>query len=475
MIYKYMLEGLSFDDVLLIPKKSNIDSRKDIDLSSNLTSNLKLSLPIISSPMDTVTESEMAIALARMGGLGIIHRFSSINFQINEVLKVKRAENYIVENPICIHPETTLKEIKENSEKYHFQTFLVVNSKNELLGLISKRDYILEEDDKKIAKDLMTPFQKLIVSYNKITFNEAKEIFKKYKIEKIPIINKQRKVLGLITLKDFKFSLNNKASRDKKGRLLVGAAIGIRGDYLERATELVRAGVDILCIDVAHGYLEKCLKAVKTIKKQFPNIPLIAGNVATEEGVKLLKNNGADVIKVGIGPGSACSTRIVAGVGVPQITAIEISKKEARNLPIIADGGCRTSGDIVKALASGASFVMLGSLLAGTDEAPGKIFTVNGKRVKAFRGMASSAAFRDKIEKTKELTDYEPASEGVDYGFVDYKGSVKEILINLEKGIRSGFSYCGAKNLKELWKNKEFIKITEHGLRESHPHDIGII
>ncbi len=470
-----MIEGLSFDDVLLVPKRSPIDSRKDVDLKSEIAEGVILNLPIISSPMDTVTEAEMAIALARKGGLGIIHRFCSIEDQVKQVMKVKRAENYLVENPVCISPETTLKEIKEKANEYHFQTFLVVDEEKRLLGLISKRDYFLEDDESKKAKELMTPFEKLIVSYEKIDFEAAKEIFKKYKIEKIPIIDKDRKVLGLITFKDFNLSLNKKATRDSKGRLLVGGAIGIRGDYLERAEELVKAGVDVLCIDVAHGHLEKTLKAVKEVKAKFPEIPLIAGNVATEEGAKDLKEAGADIIKVGIGPGSACTTRIVAGVGIPQITAIMMARKGAGEVPIIADGGCRNSGDIVKALAAGANAVMLGSLLAGTDEAPGKIFYYQGKRVKAFRGMASSAAYHSKLEKTKEPADYQPASEGVDYGFVDYKGSVNEILDHLEKGIRSGFSYCGAKNLRELWEKAEFVKITENGLRESYPHSIGIL
>ncbi|MCX7589548.1 MAG: IMP dehydrogenase [Patescibacteria group bacterium] len=470
-----MLEGLSFDDVLLIPQKSNIDSRKDIDLSSKLTKDIVLKLPIISSPMDTVTESDMAITLAKNGGLGIIHRFCSIDYQVNQVLKVKRAENYIVDNPICISPDTTLEEIKDKIEEYHFQTFLVVDKEKRLLGLISQRDYILEDDNSKKAGELMTSFEKLIVSYEKIDFQQAKQIFKKHKIEKIPIINKNRKVLGLITLKDVKFSLNQKASRDKKGRLLVSAAVGIRGDYLERAEELVKNEVDILCVDVAFGYLEKCAKAISNIKKRFPKIPIIAGNVSDGKGVRFLKNAGADIIRVGIGPGSACSTRVVAGVGIPQITAIMLSRKNNSDVSLIADGGCRTSGDIVKALAAGANFVMLGSILAGTDESPGKIFRANGKRVKEFRGMASQAALKDKIKKTGEQNDYEPVSEGVDQGFVDYKGSVVDILNNLEKGIRSGFSYCGARNINQLWKNAEFIKITEHGLKESHPHDIGII
>jgi len=470
-----MKEGLSFDDVLLIPKKSKVDSRKDIELSSKLAENIILKLPIISSPMDTVTEGEMAIALAKVGGLGIIHRFCSIEYQVKEVEKVKRAENYFVENPICISPDTTLKEIKEKIRKYHFQTFLVVDENKRLIGLISKRDYILEEDENKKAYELMTPYEKLIVSEKELTLEEAKEIFKKYKIEKIPIVDKERKVRGLITFKDFEYSLNKKAVRDKKGRLIVGAAIGIRGDYLERAEELVKAGVDILCIDVAHGHLEKTIKAIKEIKKKFPEIPLIAGNVATKEGAKDLKEAGADIIKVGIGPGSACTTRIVTGVGVPQITAIMEAKKGSENVPIIADGGCKNSGDIVKALAAGANAVMLGSLLAGTDEAPGKVFYMQGRRVKAFRGMSSMIAFENKLQNTNDKVEYKPVAEGVDYGFVDYKGSVYEVLETLEKGIRSGFSYCGAMNLEELWENAEFIKITEHGLKESYPHSISVL
>lgn len=469
---KEFREGYTFDDVLLVPQRSSIDSRKDVDLSSRLTKEIILNLPIISAPMDTVTEGEMAIVMARNGGLGIIHRFCSIEDQVKEVLKVKRAENYLIEDPIYISPQTTLKEIKEKAEEYHFQTFLVVDEEKRLLGLISKRDYVLEDDLSKRAEEIMTPFEKLIVSYKKIDFEEAKEIFKKYKIEKIPIVDEQRKTIGLITFRDFKYSLNKKATRDKKGRLLVGASIGIRGDYLERAEELVKAGVDVLCVDVAHGHLEKCLSVVREIKNKFPDIPLIAGNIATQEGAKDLKEAGADIIKVGIGPGSACTTRIVAGVGVPQITAIMEARKGAGDLPIIADGGCRNSGDIVKALAAGANAVMLGSLLAGTDEAPGRIYSLNNKKVKLFRGMASAEAYRAKIEKIKENSDYEPASEGISYGFVDYKGPVGEILVNLEKGIRSGFSYCGARNLEELWQKAKFVKITEKGFRESLPHSI---
>ncbi|MCS7201088.1 MAG: IMP dehydrogenase [Patescibacteria group bacterium] len=465
-----MQEGLSFDDVLLIPKRSKIDSRKDIRLETKLTEKISLKLPIISSAMDTVTEAEMAIALARMGGLGIIHRFCSIDHQVNQVIKVKRAENYLIENPICVNPDTKLTELYELIEKYNFQTFLVTDKSEKLLGIVSKRDYFLEDRLDKKVKDVMTPFHKLIVSYRKISFREAKEIFKKYKIEKIPIINKNRKVIGLITFKDFQFSLNEKATRDKKGRLLVGGAIGIRDDFLERATELVKAEVDILCIDVAHGHLEKCLRAVREIKSRFPNIPLIAGNVATEKGARDLIKKGADIIKVGIGPGGACTTRIVTGVGVPQLTAIMLARKGAENTSIIADGGCRNSGDIVKALAAGANAVMIGSLLAGTDEAPGKVMKIDGKKVKIFRGMSSMSAFSSKLQKTLENVDYQPLAEGIEQAIIPYKGPVFEILLELEKGIRSGFSYCGASDIKTLWKKAEFIRVTPLGHRENLPH-----
>jgi len=457
---------LTFGDVLLIPKRSPVDSRKDIDLSTNIGP-FRINLPIISSPMDTVTESSMAIAMAKNGGLGIIHRFCSIEDQKNEVEKVKRKENWIIENPITVSPETTLAEILSLVEKYGFWTYLVVDENKKLLGLISKRDYLFCDDKNKKVKDLMVPFEKLIVINKKISLEEAKKIFEKYKIEKLPIVDKERKVLGLITSKDVENFSNKKTSRDSKGRLLVGAAIGIKGDFLERAQELVRVGVDILVVDVAHGHLEKTLKAVKTLKSKFPEIPLIAGNVATPEGVRDLFSAGADVVKVGIGPGSSCSTRIVTGVGVPQLGALLWIKERYPKIPIISDGGCKNSGDIVKALAAGAHAVMLGNMLAGTDEAPGKVMVVNGKRVKVFRGMSSSFAYERKLKETNEKAEYIPVSEGAEFGLVPYKGSVSEVLENIEKGLRSGFSYCGARNLKELWKKAEFVEISLGGLKES--------
>jgi len=461
---------LTFDDVLLLPKRSPIDSRSEIDLSSHL-GKFKLNIPIISSPMDTVTESKMAIAMAKNGGLGILHRFCSIEQQVEEVKKVKRAQNWLIENPITISPKTSIKEILELVNFYGFNTFPVVDENKKLLGLVCKRDYLFENENKK-AYQIMTPFEKLIVSNRNLTIEEAKNIFKKYRIEKIPIVDKNKKLLGLITAKDVENVTNPKVLKDKKGRLLVGAAIGIRGDFLERAGELVKAGCDILVVDVAHGHLEKTLKAVKMIKKRFQEIPLIAGNVATPDGAKDLIKSGADIVKIGIGPGSSCSTRVVTGVGVPQLGALIWIREKLKNAYLIADGGCKNSGDIVKALAAGANAVMLGSLLAGTKEAPGRVLFINGRRVKLFRGMSSVLAYENKTEKTKEEKNYIPTSEGLDIGYVPYKGSVNVILEDLEKGIRSGFSYCGARNIKELWKNAEFVEISFGGIKESGFHNV---
>lgn len=461
---------LTFDDVLLLPKKSPINSRAEIDLTSDL-GKFKLNLPIISSPMDTVTESKMAIAMAKSGGLGIIHRFCSIEEQVEEVKKVKRAQNWIIENPITISPTTTVREILDLASFYGFNTFPVIDEQKKLLGLVCKRDYIFQEKNKK-AYEIMTPYEKLILSKKILKIKEAVNLFKKFRIEKIPIVDNERKLIGLITAKDVGSVTDPKVLKDKKGKLLVGAALGIKGDFLERAKELVKAGCDILVIDVAHGHLVKTLKAVKKIKNNFPNIPLIAGNVATPEGAKDLISSGADIVKVGIGPGSICSTRIVSGVGVPQLSAILWIREKIKNAYIIADGGCKNSGDIVKALAAGANAVMLGSLLAGTKEAPGKVVFLNGKRVKLFRGMSSVLAYENKLEKTREDKNYLPISEGLDIGYVPYKGGVSLILEDLEKGIRSGFSYCGARNIKELWKNAEFIEISYGGIKESGFHNV---
>lgn len=465
-------EGLTYDDVLLVPKRSSINSRKEVDLSVKLAGNITLKLPIVSAPMDTVTESKMAIALARMGALGIIHRFNSIETQVQEVSKVKRVENYFLENPFSLSPKATLKELLDESAKLNHSSFLVTDENNTLLGIISKRDYGFETDMAKTVQELMTPFEKLIYVKDFVGLEEAKQFFKTHKIEKLPIIDENNKVKGLITAKDVVQNYNQKAVRDGRGRLLVGAALGVKSDFLDRAKALVTAGVDVLVLDIAHGHLEKCLETIKILKKEFPEIPLIVGNIATEQGAKDLREAGADVIKVGVGPGAACTTRIVTGFGMPQLTAIMEAVKGAGDIPVIADGGAKSSGDLVKALAAGATAVMIGNMLAGSDETPGKLVMWNGRKVKQYRGMASFAAYDDKqggIDQ-KDVEDF--TAEGVDQGFVASKGPVKDLLKQWEGGMRSGFSYGGAHNIAEFWENAEFIKMSAAGAKESGAHDI---
>lgn len=468
-------EALTFDDVLLVPKRSAVFSRKEVDVSTKLTKNIKLNIPIISANMDTVTESRMAIAMAKLGGLGIIHRFLPIEKQVNEVIKVKRAENYIIDDPFVISPETKLSQAKIIMKKFDIQSLLVVDKERKLLGILTKRDFLFEEDESKKISQLMSPRKKLIVGNPKTSLEKAKEIFKKFKIEKLPLVDKNNKLTGLITAKDILHRLNPLAVRDKKGRLLVGGAVGAKGDYLERTEKLIKAGVDLIVVDIAHGHLEICLKAVKEIKRKFPDIDLMAGNVATYEGAKDLINQGADIVKVGIGPGSTCKTRLITGAGVPQLTAIMEAKKGAKDISIIADGGIKNAGDITKALAAGASAVMIGLLLAGTDESPGEIVLWNNKRSKIYRGMASLKAYLKRNEKNQENNDAllsEFVSEGAEEVVIPYQGSAKEIIDQLIGGLKSGMSYCGAKNIKELQRKAEFVKITEAGKKESEVRDV---
>ncbi len=470
---KKIIESLTYDDVLLVPQYSAINSRKDVSLKTFLAKGVELNLPIIAAPMDTVCESAMAIAVARCGGIGIIHRFNTIENQAIEVQKVKRSENYVVDKPFTIGPKTKLKEILNKVEVYNATSFLVADAKNRLLGLVCKRDYIFETDLNTTAEKMMKPFKNLVVTNRALTLEESSKIFKKHKIEKLPIVNSKREIKGLITVKDLRYAENTKAARDIKGRLLVGAAIGIKDDYIERSRALIEAGVDILGLDVAHGHMQRVLDAVKELKHEFGDTPLMVGNIATAAGAADLKKAGADVVKVGIGPGAACTTRVVAGSGVPQFTAVMNGVSGAGKTPVVADGGARTSGDMIKALAAGASAVMFGSLLAGTDEAPGKILTWNGKKVKMYRGMASFNAYQDKqkrLSKRGEVSNF--TAEGIDQGFVPYKGSVVDILAQLEGGIRSGFTYSGAKKLSELWQKAEFTKITQAGFKESGAHDV---
>jgi len=468
-----MRTGITFDDVLLVPKKSSVISRSDVQTESNLTKKIKLKVPIISSNMDTVTESEMAIAMARSGGVGIIHRFNSIEEQVEQVKLVKRAENRIIKEPYRVSLNTTLDEIKYimNTKKVHS---LLVTEDNKLQGIVTERDIRFKHNGN-TAMTIMTPREKLIVGNQNTDLDQAKELLDKYRIEKLPLVDKSNNVIGMITSKDILNQTSKKATVDKNGQLVVGAAIGVK-DYINRASALIDAGVDFLVIDIAHGHSDLALSALKSIKSKF-DIEVIVGNVATAEGTMELIENGADGIKVGVGPGSICITRIVTGSGVPQLTAIidSVSVAKKYGVPIIADGGIKNSGDITKALAAGASTVMLGSLLAGTDESPGEVLVKDGKRVKIIRGMAGYGANMSKQEKENIRSDiFDIVPEGVE-GLVAYKGPAKDIVKQLHGGLKSGISYCGAHSIQGMQENAEFIRITGSGMRESNSHDISKI
>ena len=468
-----MRTGITFDDVLLVPKKSSVISRSDVETESNLTKKIKLKVPIISSNMDTVTESEMAIAMARSGGVGIIHRFNSIEEQVEQVKLVKRAENRIIKEPYRVSLNTTLDEIKYimKTKKVHS---LLVTEDNKLQGIVTERDIRFKHNGN-TAMTIMTPREKLIVGNENTDLDQAKELLDKYRIEKLPLVDKSNNVIGMITSKDILNQTSKKATIDKNGHLVVGAAIGVK-DYINRASALIDAGVDFLVIDIAHGHSDLALSALKSIKSKF-DIEVIVGNVATAEGTMELIENGADGIKVGVGPGSICITRIVTGSGVPQLTAIldSVSVAKKYGVPIIADGGIKNSGDITKALAAGASTVMLGSLLAGTDESPGEVLVKDGKRVKIIRGMAGYGANMSKQEKENIRSDiFDIVPEGVE-GLVAYKGPANDIIKQLHGGLKSGISYCGAHSIQGMQENAEFIRITGSGMRESNSHDISKI
>lgn len=474
-------EGLTFDDVLLVPKRSPIVSRSQTSLKTKLSANIKINIPIISANMDSVTESDMASALAREGGIGIIHRFMTIEDQVKEVLRVKRSESVIIEQPYTIGPNNTIKEANTIMSEKGISGLLVEDNNKRLCGILTRRDIVFEKNLNTEVSSLMT--KDVISAKVGTTTEQAKEILHKYKVEKLPIIDEEKKIFGLITGKDIlKIEKYPNASKDKKGRLLVGAAVGVKGDYLERAEDLLNNGADIIVVDIAHGHSDNAINTVKMIKKAFPTCELMAGNVATEKGTEDLIKAGVDAVKIGVGSGSICITRIVTGSGVPQLTAIVDSAKMAKgyDIPIISDGGTRTSGDLTKALAAGASSVMIGSMFGGTDESPGKTLTKNGKKYKMYRGMASfSASLGRKYRENAgmsidndDLNDIVP--EGVE-AMVPYKGSVIEIIRQLVGGVRSGLSYCGAKTISEMYENAEFIKITAAGYKESQPHDVDVI
>ena len=477
----YFKEGLTFDDVLLVPKKSPIVSRSQTSLKTRLSSNVSLNIPIISANMDSVTESRMAIALAREGGIGIIHRFMTIQDQVEQVLKVKRSESVIIEQPYTIDPDKTIKEANLMMSENGISGLLVKDSNNKLCGILTRRDTVFERNLNVLVSDAMT--RDVVSTKVGTTIEQAKEILHRNKIEKLPVINETGEINGLITGKDIlKMDEYPNASKDKKGRLLVGAAVGVKGDYLERTELLLNNGADVIVVDIAHGHSDNAINTVKLIKKAFPSCELIAGNIATGRGTEDLIKAGVDAVKVGVGSGSICITRIVTGSGVPQLTAIIDSVKMGKkyDVPIISDGGTRTSGDMTKALAAGSSSVMIGSMFGGTDESPGKTLVKNGKKYKMYRGMASFYAalgrrYRenpDSSSDNEDLNDYVP--EGVE-AMVPYKGSVIDVIRPLVGGVRSGLSYCGANTIGEMQENAEFIKITLAGYKESHPHDVDVI
>lgn len=472
---KFNKEGLTFDDVLLVPNKSEVFG-KEIDISVKLGPNLKLNIPFISSAMDTVTESKLAIGIAREGGIGIIHKNMSIAQQAEEVDRVKRSESGVITNPFSLTPDHQVYDAEALMSKYRISGVPIVNKENQLVGILTNRDLRFIHEFSTPIKDVMT-HENLITAPVGTTLQEAEVILQKYKIEKLPLVDEANQLKGLITIKDIEKAIQYpNAAKDQFGRLVVGAAVGVSKDVMERTQALVEAGIDVVVIDSSHGQHINILNTVKQIREAYPDLVIIAGNVATGEGTRDLIKAGASIVKVGIGPGSICTTRIIAGVGVPQITAIYDCATVAReyNVPIIADGGIKYSGDITKAIAAGASAVMLGSMFAGTEESPGESEIFQGRRYKVYRGMGSIGAMKaGSKDRYFQEGETKLVPEGIE-GRVAYKGTVAEIIFQLIGGLRSGMGLCGTRNLQELMNEAQFIRITGAGLRESHPHDVQI-
>lgn len=469
-------KSYTFDDVLLIPQRSEI-LPSQVDLGTRITQNIALRIPLLSAAMDTVTEHELAVAIAREGGIGILHKNLTIEEQAAEVTLVKRAESGVITIPYTISPEDSLATVTKMKEDYKVGSFPVIED-GKLVGILTNRDVRFETDMSRKVRELMTPKERLITASADINWDDAKVLLQKNRIEKLLLVDDEHHLVGMLTVRDIRNRIDYpNAVQDSQERLLVGAAIGVRGDYLERASELVRQGVDLLVIDTAHGHQINIAQALENVKKHV-NCEVLAGNVATAQATQFLIDSGADAVKIGIGPGSICTTRVIAGIGVPQLTAVndcaEVGYKN--NIPIIADGGIKYSGDIVKALAAGASAVMIGSLFAGTDESPGEMIIYNGRRFKSYRGMGSIGAMkRGSGERYFQNTQDESklVAEGIE-GMVPYKGPLKEYIFQLMGGLRSGMGYCGAANLEYLRKHAEFIEISPAGLRESHPHNVRI-
>ncbi|MCB9113511.1 MAG: IMP dehydrogenase [Caldilineaceae bacterium] len=480
-------KGLTFDDVLLVPKRSPIASRRDVDTSAAVTNTIRLATPILSANMDTVTEWEMAVAMARAGGMGVLHRFMSVEQQVRQVNKVKRAQGLMVDNPYTVAENASIAEADRLMEQHDVGGLIVVNGDKKLVGLITRRDILLAPDDVLTVAQAMTRADHIVSVGPSVTSAEARALLYQHRLEKLPVVDRDGKVVGLITSRDVvRVEERSQASVDGKGRLRVGAAIGVGSGEMARAEALLEAGADLLVLDIAHGHAEHCIDMVKSLRRAFADAQIVAGNVATADGARELAEAGADAIKVGIGPGSICTTRIVTGFGVPQLTAIMDSASGLAaagiDIPIIADGGIKTSGDLVKALAAGAHIVMIGSLFAGCEEAPGSPVIRDGQKVKVVRGMASlgaamgrRAAERDGQgidESAEDQEDWDKVvPEGVE-AVVPYRGHVAEIVYQLVGGLRSGLSYGGAHSIEELQRNAEFIEITAAGVRESGSHDV---
>jgi IMP dehydrogenase len=480
-------KGLTFDDVLLVPKRSPVTSRQDVNTITWLTETIPLQVPIVSANMDTVTEMPMAIAMARAGGIGIIHRFMTIDQQVRQVARVKRAEAFMVEQPYAINQSASIAEARRLMDLHDVGGMVVTNGSEMLIGLVSRRDILLVDDDQAPVSSVMTPPEQIISATPHTTSEEARALLHQHRLEKLPVIDDEGRLVGLITARDIvKHHLYPAATKDSKGRLRVGAAIGVKPNDLQRAEALLEAGADVLVVDIAHGHADHCINIVKELRRNFPGSQIIAGNVAARDGARDLVLAGANAIKVGVGPGSICTTRIVTGFGVPQLTAIMDSAagiaETGQNIPIVADGGIKVSGDMVKALAAGSATVMIGSLFAGCEEAPGATVIRNGQKFKVVRGMASlgaamgrKAAEGGEEESAESQEDWEKVvPEGVE-AVVPYRGRVDELIYQLVGGLRSGLSYGGARTIAELQQNAEFIEITPAGIRESHSHDVSKI
>lgn len=463
--------GLTYDDVVIVPRRSRIRSRRDVSTASRLTSAVRLEIPIVSANMDTVTTAPMAIAMAQLGGIGAIHRFASVEAQADEVRRVKRFLNFVIEDPYRVGPRHTVRDASEEAERRGVTGLVVTDDHDRPLGILTARDVRAAEPDTPVAS-AMTPAERLVTASGDVTLEKARELMHRHRIEKLPLTDRGGRLAGLITLRDLDlWERYPKATRDERGRLRVAAAVGVRGDYLTRAEALIDAEVDALVLDIAHGHSEHALDATTDLKKTWPECQVIAGNVATPEGVADLAAAGADGVKVGIGPGFACSTRLVAGVGVPQLTAVRDCAEVAHRLdvPLVADGGIRRAGDVAKAIGAGASTVMVGSLFAGRTESPGDVVRRSGILYKVYRGMAShsAAAARLSLEgRTDALDQYVPEGEEIE---IPLRGPVAEITNELVAGLRSGMSYVDAATLGEMWDNTEFVRQTEAGRKESRP------